>query len=135
MTNETLERPVVDRLDPQEQHFRIPSSRTGLSLFLRYLPPARDASREDRVVLYVHGGTFPSGLSIAHRFDSRSWRDELCGAGFHVWALDFRPPARKASGIAACASSATTACSTGAKRRNTTARWRARNARQRSDRH
>ena len=29
----------------------------------------------DRVVLYVHGGTFPSGLSIAYRFDGRSWRD------------------------------------------------------------
>jgi pimeloyl-ACP methyl ester carboxylesterase len=28
-------------------------------------------------------------LSIAHRFDGRSWRDELCAAGFHVWALDF----------------------------------------------
>jgi pimeloyl-ACP methyl ester carboxylesterase len=37
----------------------------------------------------VHGGTFPSALSIAHRFDGRSWRDELCAAGFHVWGLDF----------------------------------------------
>ena len=40
-------------------------------------------------MLYVHGATFPSALSIAHRFDGRSWRDELCAAGFHVWALDF----------------------------------------------
>jgi pimeloyl-ACP methyl ester carboxylesterase len=37
----------------------------------------------------VHGGTFPSALSIAHRFDGRSWRDELNDAGFHVWGLDF----------------------------------------------
>jgi pimeloyl-ACP methyl ester carboxylesterase len=42
-----------------------------------------------RTVLYVHGGTFPSALSIAHRFDGRSWRDALCDAGFHVWGLDF----------------------------------------------
>jgi pimeloyl-ACP methyl ester carboxylesterase len=89
MTSEILERPVVDRLDRREQHFRIQSPHAGLSLFLRYLPPARDLSRDDRVVLYVHGGTFPSGLSIAHRFDGRSWRDELCDAGFHVWGLDF----------------------------------------------
>jgi pimeloyl-ACP methyl ester carboxylesterase len=41
------------------------------------------------VALYVHGGTFPSGLSIAHRFDGRSWRDELCDKGFQVWGLDF----------------------------------------------
>jgi pimeloyl-ACP methyl ester carboxylesterase len=40
-------------------------------------------------VLYVHGGTFPSALSIAHRFDGRSWRDELVEAGFHVYGLDF----------------------------------------------
>jgi pimeloyl-ACP methyl ester carboxylesterase len=40
-------------------------------------------------VLYVHGATFPSALSIAHRFDGTSWRDALCRAGFDVWGLDF----------------------------------------------
>jgi hypothetical protein len=29
----------------------------------------------ERVVLYVHGATFPSAVSIAHRFDGRSLRD------------------------------------------------------------
>ena len=77
---------TVGQLDPREEHFRVPSH-SGCSLFLRHLPP-RDRGG-DRIVLYVHGGTFPSGLSIAHRFDGRSWRDELCAAGFHVWALDF----------------------------------------------
>lgn len=33
--------------------------------------------------------SFPSALSIAHRFDGRSWRDELCDAGFDAWGLDF----------------------------------------------
>jgi alpha-beta hydrolase superfamily lysophospholipase len=42
-----------------------------------------------RIVLYAHGGIFPSALSIAHRLDGRSWRDELCAAGFQVWGLDF----------------------------------------------
>src|ERR1700712_2941467 len=74
-------------LDPKEQHFRIPSPIEGLSLFLRYLPAAERSAA--RPVLYVHGGTFPSALSIAHRFDGRSWRDELSEAGFHVWGLDF----------------------------------------------
>jgi pimeloyl-ACP methyl ester carboxylesterase len=77
------------KLDPREEHHRIQSPHAGLSLFLRYLPPPRTTSSPDRVVLYVHGGTFPSALSIAHRFDGRSWRDELCDAGFHVWGLDF----------------------------------------------
>lgn len=77
------------KLDPREAHFRVPSSHDGLSLFLRYLAPPRDTAPEGRTILYVHGGTFPSALSIAHRFDGRSWRDELCDAGFHVWGVDF----------------------------------------------
>ncbi len=75
------------KLDPREQHFRIPAPLDGLGLFLRYLPPADTAAT--RIVLYVHGGTFPSALSVAHRFDGRSWRDALCEAGLHVWGLDF----------------------------------------------
>jgi pimeloyl-ACP methyl ester carboxylesterase len=79
------------RLDPREEHVRIPSSEPGLSLFLRYLPARQqsDAGAGANVVLYVHGGTFPSALSIAHRIDGGSWRDALCDAGFHVWGLDF----------------------------------------------
>jgi pimeloyl-ACP methyl ester carboxylesterase len=76
----------VPKLDPREQHYWIPAPRPGLQLFLRHLPPA---SRSDRAVLYVHGATFPSALSIAHRFDGYSWRDALCEAGFHVWGFDF----------------------------------------------
>jgi pimeloyl-ACP methyl ester carboxylesterase len=75
-------------LDPKEEHVRIPSSHPGLSLFLRYMPPTQGGGA-DQVVLYVHGGTFPSSLSVAHQFDGTSWRDALCAAGFHVWALDF----------------------------------------------
>jgi pimeloyl-ACP methyl ester carboxylesterase len=89
MTTHLLEPDTVAKLDPREQHFRIPSPHDGMSLFLRHLPAAGDAGSTNRVVLYVHGGTFPSGLSIAHRFDGRSWRDALCATGFHVWGLDF----------------------------------------------
>jgi len=58
-----------------------------MRLFLRRLSgPSGSAGP---AVLYVHGATFPSGLSIAHRFDGRSWRDALCDVGFSVWGLDF----------------------------------------------
>ncbi|HEV2185813.1 MAG TPA: hypothetical protein VGR70_01310, partial [Stellaceae bacterium] len=70
------------QLDPREAHFRIPSPHPGLSLFLRHLPRRETAPPQPRAILYVHGGTFPSALSIAHRFDGRSWRDSLCDAGF-----------------------------------------------------
>jgi pimeloyl-ACP methyl ester carboxylesterase len=77
------------KLDPNEQHFRFPGPRDGLPLFLRFLPATHSAAKPRRAVIYVHGATFPSALSVAHRFDGRSWRDALCDAGFDVWALDF----------------------------------------------
>jgi pimeloyl-ACP methyl ester carboxylesterase len=77
------------KLDPREQHFVIPGSRDALSLFLRLLPSTQTSPTPRPAVLYVHGATFPSALSIAHRFDGRSWRDALCDAGFDVWGLDF----------------------------------------------
>lgn len=40
-------------------------------------------------VLYVHGATFPSGLSVGYRFGGRSWADDLNARGFDVWAFDF----------------------------------------------
>ncbi len=77
----------IPRLDPREEHFLIQGPHQDLRLFLRYLPAARP---ERGPVLYVHGATFPSALSIAHRFDGRSWRDALNDAGFDVWAFDFQ---------------------------------------------
>src|SRR5215467_6095562 len=77
------------KLDPREQHFSIASPHRGLQLFLRRLEPVARAEGGARPVLYVHGGTFPSALSIAHRFDGYSWRDALCEAGFDVWGFDF----------------------------------------------
>jgi pimeloyl-ACP methyl ester carboxylesterase len=75
-------------LDPREEHFRLQGPRAGMELFLRFLPSAAPRSPR-QAVMYVHGATFPSALSVAHRFDGRSWRDALCDAGFDVWALDF----------------------------------------------
>ncbi len=79
---------LLPLLDPRETHALIPGHHPGLTLFLRHLAPPEDGPRDRPVVLYLHGGTFPSALSIAHRFDGRSWRDALCAAGCHVWALD-----------------------------------------------
>jgi pimeloyl-ACP methyl ester carboxylesterase len=80
---------TAPKLDVREQHFRIPGPREGLSLFLRFLPALNTPFQPRRAVLYVHGATFPSALSIAHRFDGKSWRDALTEAGFDVWGLDF----------------------------------------------
>ena len=76
------------KLDPREHHYWIAAPQRGLNLFLRHLAPPQRRGRP-RPVLYVHGATFPSALSIAHRFDGFSWRDALVEAGFDVWGFDF----------------------------------------------
>jgi len=68
---------TASKPDPREEHFAIPSSHDGLSLFLRYLAPECEVASTKKAALYVHGGTFPSALSIARRLDGHSRRDEL----------------------------------------------------------
>src|ERR1700677_2919439 len=80
---------TIPRLAEKEEHFFIPGPRSGMRLFLRLLASGTPLRGSRRAVLYVHGATFPSALSIAYRFDGRSWRDALCDAGFDVWGLDF----------------------------------------------
>ncbi|MBN8889888.1 MAG: hypothetical protein BGP12_01975 [Rhodospirillales bacterium 70-18] len=50
-------------------------------------PAAANPGR--RAVLYVHGATFPTSLSVAYRFDGRSWADAMADAGFDVFGVDF----------------------------------------------
>ena len=47
--------------DQREQHCRIPGPHPGLQLFLRRLEPVRGRAHP---VPDVHGGTFPSALSM-----------------------------------------------------------------------
>ena len=76
------------RLDPRESMHLIDGPRDDMRLFVRHLAAASPVARPTRSLL-LHGATFPSALSIAYRFNGRSWRDALCDAGFDVWAFDF----------------------------------------------
>jgi pimeloyl-ACP methyl ester carboxylesterase len=59
-------------------------------LFLRHRAPVARGGGDGRVVLFVHGATFPSGLAAGWRFGAQpSWMDDLAARGFDVWALDF----------------------------------------------
>lgn len=78
------------KIDPDEIDCRIASSIGGLHLYLRYVPARIVTAGIPHVVLYIHGGTFSSALSIAYKCNGRSWRDELVHAGFHVWGMDFQ---------------------------------------------
>ncbi len=40
-------------------------------------------------VLYVHGATFPTAMSVAWRIDGVSWLDQLQQADIDAWSFDF----------------------------------------------
>ena len=82
--------PVNAQKERGETTFKISYGQPALKLFLRHLPPKDNReAKPSRVVLFIHGATFPSGLAAAFRFDGRSWMDDLSESGFDVWALDF----------------------------------------------
>lgn len=56
-------------------------------LLLREQPPA--SGDRSHPVLYVHGATFPSALSIMFRFQGSSFADALNDQGLDVFGLDF----------------------------------------------
>jgi pimeloyl-ACP methyl ester carboxylesterase len=67
-----------------QQTFRLPETSDCPSLFIRRQPrPGAPA------VLYIHGATFPSALSVGFDFGNGSWLDDWNARGFDAWAFDF----------------------------------------------
>ncbi|MBS0523119.1 MAG: alpha/beta hydrolase [Proteobacteria bacterium] len=66
-----------------QQTFRLPETDHSPSLFIRRQPAA------GAPVLYVHGATFPSALSVGFDFGDGSWLDDWNARGFDAWAFDF----------------------------------------------
>jgi pimeloyl-ACP methyl ester carboxylesterase len=67
-----------------QQTFRLPASGALPSLFVRRQPLIGAP-----VILYVHGATFPSALSVGFDFGGGSWLDDWHARGFDAWAFDF----------------------------------------------
>ena len=66
-----------------QQTFRLPATDHRPSLFIRRQPSG------GAPVLYVHGATFPSALSVGFDFGNGSWLDDWNARGFDAWAFDF----------------------------------------------
>ena len=70
------------------EQFRIRTG-AGIHVHVRHISPRTATAHSRRHVLYVHGATFSSALSIAYCIEGRSWEDALASNGFHVWSFDF----------------------------------------------
>lgn len=72
---------------PALEVFDIPSHQPALVARVRHTSPAR--AKDALPVLFVHGSSFPSGLSFDFRMDGQSWMDWMAARGYDVYALDF----------------------------------------------
>jgi len=66
-----------------QQTFRIDATVECPSLFIRRQPRIGRPA-----VLYIHGATFPSALSVGFDFGDGSWLDDWNARGFDAWAFD-----------------------------------------------
>jgi pimeloyl-ACP methyl ester carboxylesterase len=81
--------PQVTALSVED--FRVPSYAAGIELFVRNKrPKGMQSVPPDRIVLFVHGITFPSESTFDLSLDGLSWMDYIARAGYDVYLVDVR---------------------------------------------
>ena len=73
------------------EEFMVPSADPGISLYVRNKHP-REQSRfsAERILLYVHGATYPSETTFDLKLGGMSWMDYLAQHGYDVYLVDLR---------------------------------------------
>ena len=71
--------------------FRVSSKAAGINLFVRNKRPGGiETFASNRIVLFVHGVTFPSESTFDLSLDGLSWMDFIARAGYDVYLVDVR---------------------------------------------
>ncbi|HEX7811549.1 MAG TPA: alpha/beta hydrolase [Burkholderiales bacterium] len=68
----------------------IPSDTPGVELFLRNKHQKDWVASSGRVLLYVHGATYPAETAFDLQLDGMSWMDYMATHGWDVWLVDLR---------------------------------------------
>jgi pimeloyl-ACP methyl ester carboxylesterase len=72
------------------EHITIPSDTPGIQLYIRNKRPKEPAMSADRILLYVHGATYPSETAFDLQLDGLSWMDYIAAHGWDVYLVDLR---------------------------------------------
>ena len=73
------------------ESLQVPSRAAGIQLHVRNTRPAAMATfTPDRVVLFVHGVTYPAETTFDLKIDGQSWMDYIAERGYDVWMMDVR---------------------------------------------
>jgi pimeloyl-ACP methyl ester carboxylesterase len=73
------------------EEFMVPSGDPGISLYVRNKhPEGMNRVRGDRIVLYVHGATYPAETAFDLQLAGLSWMDYVATRGYDVYLVDVR---------------------------------------------
>jgi pimeloyl-ACP methyl ester carboxylesterase len=83
--------PAVPEIRIEAEDLTVPSDTPGIELFLRNKRPA-GVSRfsGERILLFVHGATYPAETSFDLRLNGLSWMDYIARHGYDVYLVDVR---------------------------------------------
>jgi pimeloyl-ACP methyl ester carboxylesterase len=75
----------------QMEEFMIPAADPGIKLYVRN-KHVRGVNRfaSEKILLYVHGATYPSETTFDLRLNGLSWMDYIARHGYDVYLLDIR---------------------------------------------
>ena len=68
----------------------IPSGDPGIQLFVRNKHPAGKESAPDKILLFVHGATYPAETAFDLPIEGVSMMDLIASRGFDVYLVDVR---------------------------------------------
>ncbi len=73
------------------EEMMIPSADAGIQLYVRNKrPEAMKQFSADKILLYVHGSTYPSETAFDLALDGLSWMDYIAQHGYDVYLVDIR---------------------------------------------
>src|SRR4051794_6597138 len=73
------------------EEFMVPSSDAGIQLYVRNKhPQGVQKFAADKILLYVHGATYPSETAFDLRLNGLSWMDYIAQRGYDVYLVDLR---------------------------------------------
>src|SRR3989441_11357961 len=73
------------------EEFMVPAMDPGISLYVRNKhPQGVEKFPGEKILLYVHGATYPAETSFDLRLSGQSWMDYIARRGYDVYLVDVR---------------------------------------------
>src|SRR6266850_7594585 len=73
------------------EEFMVPAADPGISLYVRNKhPEGVNRFAADKILLYVHGATYPAETAFDLKLAGLSWMDYIARRGYDVYLVDVR---------------------------------------------